>query len=295
MRRCKKTILLLICFIGTLSIAHAQDVIIKKDGLIIHADLIEVGLEILKYRKSSYPNGPVFSLPINEVYAIAYGDKTSDYFVLPSTGDIFSNNDYQEEQIADTLESEPMEEQVVFSNSNIMESIRASIGIGIFNTYSKAEEGIENISKQTFLPAFNFRVWMDLEDNIKIGLQLTATEFNFSMDEFNNYDDVVILTDIDENIFSLVGFGRYDFRGDIIKPYALAGIGFNQSRIHTQRNLSFVEEGPLFNINSYAQTINLAIMLRAGVSVVALDNISFYIDAGTGISVLQTGIQFEFN
>lgn len=56
-----------------------------------------------------------------------------------------------------------------------------------------------------------------------------------------------------------------------------------------------MEEGPLFNINSYAQTINLAIMLRAGISVVALENISFYIDAGTGISVLQTGIQLKFN
>ena len=277
---------------------NAQDVIIKKDGLIIHADLVEVGLEVIKYKKSAYPDGPVFSIPVNEVYAIAYGDYSTDYYVLPETNEPFNNEDQQQEE--DTIDNQtttvnPMTEQAMFTNSRLFNNIEASFGVGIVNTYSEAEEGIEDLNKKSIMPSFNIRVWTGIKENLQTGLQLSLAKFNFERDRFNSYDEVVILSDIDENVLSLIGFVRYNFQGELFRPYGLAGIGFTRSNIHTQRNLSFIEEGgPVFNINSYAQTINFAIMLRGGVSVLALEDISFYADAGTGITIFQLGIQFKF-
>lgn len=54
------------------SIAHAQDIIVKKDGSTITSKVTEITSTEIKYKKFSNPNGPTYTLGKNEVNYINY-------------------------------------------------------------------------------------------------------------------------------------------------------------------------------------------------------------------------------
>lgn len=56
---------------------YSQDLIIKRNADEIQAKVLEVTSTEIKYKKSSNPNGPTYSIPRNEVFLIKYanGDK----------------------------------------------------------------------------------------------------------------------------------------------------------------------------------------------------------------------------
>ena len=53
-------------------IAHAQDVIVKKDGNTITSKVIEITSSEIKYKKFSNQNGPIYTINKNEVNYIHY-------------------------------------------------------------------------------------------------------------------------------------------------------------------------------------------------------------------------------
>ena len=82
----KKILFSLFAFLVGMS-AHAQDVIVKKDGSIIQSKVLEVNVADIKYKKFSNPNGPTYTLAISDVLAINYENGEKDTFgdVKPST------------------------------------------------------------------------------------------------------------------------------------------------------------------------------------------------------------------
>lgn len=54
------------------SIAHAQDIIVKKDGSTITSKVTEITSTEIKYKKFSNPNGPTYTLGKNEINYINY-------------------------------------------------------------------------------------------------------------------------------------------------------------------------------------------------------------------------------
>jgi hypothetical protein len=271
----------------------AQDVIIKKDGSIIHADIIEVDFNVVKYKKSTYPEGPVFSIYRSEIYAIAYGDNTTDYFTLENIFDKREPVEFGWELLPDTAKTEKY--KTLLSFSNLMQNTEASIGIGIINMYSHAGESVENLNRKFPFPALNMRIWTALTENIYAGVQLSLAKFNYEGDDINEYDEIISLSEVKENVISLTGYGRYNFGGNLVRPYGLLGIGYTRSNIQNQRDLTFMNEGPTFRIKSNAQTVDFSILLRGGVSVWASKNFSVYSDIGSGVSLLQVGVQYKFN
>lgn len=301
MNMVKSSIFVILCIMIVSHELLSQDKIIKIDGIIIHADVIEVGFDVIRYKKSTYPEGPVFSLYRSEVYAIAYADNTTDYFTL--TGFASANQPVEpggvdqvsgdEPEIGGEMEAMPAID--FFSGKDFLKTMQFSLGMGAIQTYSKAEEGIEGIDKKFSFPAVSVRVWGDIKDNIQAGAQITWGKLKFQNDDYNDYDGVVTVSDINENVFSWNVFARYLFRGEKVHPYGLLGIGIARSAIHTQRDLSFLEDGASFRINSYAQTRNLSILLRGGAAVDALEKIKIYADLGSGVSLFQLGVQFDLN
>lgn len=57
----------------------AQDVIIKNDKTEIKAKVIELTDELIKYRKSTMLDGPLYSIKKEEVFMIVYKDGTKEY------------------------------------------------------------------------------------------------------------------------------------------------------------------------------------------------------------------------
>ena len=60
--------------------AFAKDVITKTDGTKLDAKVEEITETVVKYRKASNPNGPVYTIPISSVASVLYENGDMDTF-----------------------------------------------------------------------------------------------------------------------------------------------------------------------------------------------------------------------
>jgi hypothetical protein len=82
-----KKLLLLLCLLPTFS--FAQDKIFFRDGLILEAKVIEVGIAEVRYRNWHNMDGPVYVRHKNDIEKIVYENGLEDFFqeisVVPTT------------------------------------------------------------------------------------------------------------------------------------------------------------------------------------------------------------------
>jgi len=76
----KKLLLGILTSIFLFSLASAQDVIIKKDGSEIESIVLEVGHDIIKYKKFSNQEGPSYTISKEEIFMIKYQNGDKDVF-----------------------------------------------------------------------------------------------------------------------------------------------------------------------------------------------------------------------
>ncbi len=75
----KKSLFVLLCTLSYSAIS-AQDIIMKKNADEIQAKVTEIGTTEIKYRKWDNLNGPVYTIPVDEVFVIKYENGTTDKF-----------------------------------------------------------------------------------------------------------------------------------------------------------------------------------------------------------------------
>ena len=62
-------------------VAHSQDLIfMKKDSTIERAKILEVGIDIIKFKKYEIPKGPTFEIPKSDVIKIVYANGYTDIY-----------------------------------------------------------------------------------------------------------------------------------------------------------------------------------------------------------------------
>lgn len=73
-RRKRSMLLLVGCILlsGLFSTARAQDIIVLKDGTLVHSKVCEVTPTEIKYRKLSNPDGPLYTIEKSSVLAVNY-------------------------------------------------------------------------------------------------------------------------------------------------------------------------------------------------------------------------------
>lgn len=76
----KKTILLLTAAFGGMTIAAAQDLIVKKDATQVEAKVTEITPDAVRYKRFSNPDGPTYVVPVVEIDYIQYVNGEKDYF-----------------------------------------------------------------------------------------------------------------------------------------------------------------------------------------------------------------------
>lgn len=85
---------LLFCFITVLSL-QAQDVITKRSGEKLEAKVLEITLNEIKYKAFNNLEGPLYTIPKQEVLLIHYANNTTETFELneatASTSNVISN------------------------------------------------------------------------------------------------------------------------------------------------------------------------------------------------------------
>lgn len=76
----------------------AQDVIYKSDGTKIEAKVIEVGVEEVKYRPSSNPDGPVYVISRSEIVLIVY--QNGEHDLLMQAGGRYERRQAKDDTLA---------------------------------------------------------------------------------------------------------------------------------------------------------------------------------------------------
>ncbi len=84
----KKQILISVIVLVS-AVLNAQDKIYQADGKVIEGKIYEVGTYEIRYKKTSNPDGPLYSIPRSYVLRIAYENGTEDVLnsVQKSSGD----------------------------------------------------------------------------------------------------------------------------------------------------------------------------------------------------------------
>ncbi len=75
----KRHILFAFLFLSVFS-GYAKDIITKTDGTDINAKIYEVGLNEVKYKNFSEPDGPMYSIATSEILAISYENGENEVF-----------------------------------------------------------------------------------------------------------------------------------------------------------------------------------------------------------------------
>lgn len=70
--------LLIVCALCIYGISYSQDNIVLKTGEEISAKVLEIGTSEIKYKKSSNPEGPTYSIAKSDVFMIKYENGTKE-------------------------------------------------------------------------------------------------------------------------------------------------------------------------------------------------------------------------
>jgi len=81
----KKMPFLFIFCINLISTCFAQDLITKKSGEDIQVKILEVNPTDIKFKKTSNPDGPIFTISKSDLLMIRYANGTKDIFDSPGT------------------------------------------------------------------------------------------------------------------------------------------------------------------------------------------------------------------
>ncbi len=284
MRNNTKLIIVSLLCILTLS-AYGQDVIVRKNGLLIQADVREIGLEVIKYRKASDPEGPLYSMYRENIYAIVHDNGDKDYFSKPDETTFTSPPANKEEKKNKLFEK-------ITESSYLFNSFSISIGAGVMESYSEVANTESVSNKSQNLPNIHIRGFTSLFKNFEMGLQLSFGKYEYDEASRNDYDNTLISNNVSEKILSATLAGRYTLNSKDFKPYGIMGIGFNRSRIDSQINFVMAEQNAL-SVGSSNLIYNAAFLARVGAKLKILDQASLYGDIGTGINLLQFGAEWK--
>ncbi len=72
---------LLFCFLTGV----AQDIIIKRDGSQLTGKVLEITETVVKYKKADNPDGPLYSISVDDIVRINYENGNADIFVDDTT------------------------------------------------------------------------------------------------------------------------------------------------------------------------------------------------------------------
>lgn len=273
---------------------NAFDVIILRNGEIVYGLVKKVDLSTIAYQRTDIPDGPIYVIPKDSVYAISYRNQVKD-ILYPIDSTIFGKKN-QTQPIPDTglkqMDTIPTPEPIVgWWKQGIIH-----VGVGFLRGYTAVSQVNTYQSSNTFpfiLLGYDFQY----NNTTRVGIQLGMGSHHFNRSYFDDYDSTTNIISLKENIVSLHLYGKYVFRSsypDIIYPYALIGIGFENAHIQSSQQLNFYNKpGSQFIVESGSRSLGLGLLARIGISAKLNEQLDSFIDAGWGNSILQLGVSYH--
>lgn len=269
------------------------DVIIKMNGEIIYGLVKEVGPQYIRYQRTDIPDGPVYYILKDEVYAISYRNQVKDFLghtwpLVPivDTAAAVSN------VTPITPQPPVVSRKFFFKDKNMFRHGSVQVGLGFFRSFTKVKNASQYSSKFTF-PVVMLGYEVNYSSNIHLGVQVGFGSHNFSTQQFDSYDSLQNNINLKENIFGLYAYGRYYFsdRGSTLRPYILGGVGVTSSNIKSDNTINFTNGySQVLLIKSGMRTTGLGLTARVGADYAVNDQLRLSLDAGFGLSVLNVGV-----
>ena len=263
------------------------DVIIKYNGEIIYGLVKEVNSYYILYKRTDIPDGPVYTIPKNEVYVISYRNQVKDY--------INQNETVQNQYTEPYHQNRNSSRQINYKNNNLFKSGSVHFNLGFIKSFSKVENSKDYSTSGTF-PVISFGYETFFNDNLNLGLELGFGSRNFSRDEFSSYDSTQNSISLKENIFALYVYGRYYLLSNTsrIQPYIKAGLGITSSHIRSETKINFTNDNSeTIVVTSGARTVGLGVMAKIGAAYFVSNQLQVNADAGFGLTVINVGISFN--
>ena len=94
-----KNLIISITSLLIVNLAPAQDTIYERNGNVINAKVTEVTQAEIKYKKTSNPDGPVYTMDKNEVTLIQYKNGSKDVFASNSNSPDINRQNQQTPEI----------------------------------------------------------------------------------------------------------------------------------------------------------------------------------------------------
>lgn len=257
------------------------DVIIKTNGEIVYGLVKEVGLHLISYQRTDIPDGPIYTMLRNEVYAISYRNQVKEYFNPP--------RDSSSYPLINELSLNP---KIDYKRNPLFEQAGLRLGIGFIRSFTKVD-GAKNYSSSGSFPAVNIGYDVNFKSKVRLGLQIGFASHNFSKQEYSTYDSTQNNITLKENIFALHIYAKYNLTNDSsrLRPYIIAGLGINTSHIRSENTISFANNNSqTLLVKSGASSVGLGVMARVGATYYLSDPLQLFLDAGVGIAVINLGL-----
>ena len=191
--------------------AKSQDLIIQKDGEEIKSKVLEVNLEIIKYKKFDNLNGPTFEMSKSDVFLIKYENGTKDVF-------------NKVEKYQKVIESSNLTFTENHRSFAIAYGISASLGGR--TTYGSSYTASSTTLVLPFLLSFDRAI--NKRTSLSIRPAYIYTEVNYSYQQVNNFGGYnTIYYNEGESLLALQArFNYHWISSNKIDPYFGLGGGF---------------------------------------------------------------------
>ncbi|TCO09828.1 outer membrane beta-barrel protein [Natronoflexus pectinivorans] len=291
--------ILFLSVIGCLE-SHAQvtdvrpagfDVIVKTNGEIVYGKVIEVSRtqELVRYKRTDIPDGPVYELFWDEIYAISYRNQLTEYFVENEHETFRSPVRWPFGRSAVVEPTTDSDETLWFSE---IDNGELRIGFGLLRQYSKVSE-IDDYRDRTGFPSMAITYLFPFRENIELGTSISWASFKYSDRTLSEYDQLLTQRDITETLFTFALVGRYYIDMDLFRPYLLTGLGYTNSSVRTDGLITFTDDERSVLVQGGARSGSFGVPLRAGFDVRLSEKAGAYVDIGTGLTLLQIGGVFK--
>ena len=273
---------------GPISYNAGFDVIIKKNGDILYGLVKEVTINLIKYQRTDIPDGPVYTIPRIEVYAISYRNQVKDILAPINSVNNYNGNpndlsyrrNYDYKLTRDRL----------FKNGVLR------LGLGFFRSYSKVKDAGDYSTSSTF-PVVSAAYDVAYNRDYRIGVQIGFGSHNFSKQSLSLYDSTQSSVKLKENIFAIHVYGRYDIlkeSSSALRPYIVVGIGLNTSHVKSETTVNFINNtDQVLVVTSGTRAAGLGVMARVGADYHINRTLRAFLDAGVGTSIINIGVAVD--
>ncbi len=264
------------------------DVIIKRSGEIIYGLVKEVGLQLIKYQRTDIPDGPIYTIPRFEVYAISYRNQVKEY-LNPADDPALMRPPVRYNS------NRPYSNRPYNYNLNqrfLLQQGAVRIGLGFIRGFTKVKNANEYSSSAGF-PVVIIGYDALYRSPIRLGVQLAFGSHKFSKQEYSEYDSTQSNVTLKENVFTLHLYGKYNLltTASAFQPYAIIGLGITSSNVKSDYAINFVDNADkVILVKSGARSVGLGILARIGTDYAINNQLRIFGDIGAGPSLINIGV-----